>query len=69
MDPSFKCLALPMKKEDDDTSDGIKWLEDYMVIREDLGKGGFCKVKAADVLVHRDGKDKVTGEDKKIKGT
>ena len=42
--------------------------QDYMIIKEELGKGGFCKVQAADVLVHRDGKDKVTGEDKKIKG-
>jgi len=58
-----------MKKDEGDNSEGIKWMEDYMIIKEELGKGGFCKVKAADVIVHRDGKDKATGEDKKIKGT
>lgn len=57
-----------MAKEEGDTSTEIKWMEDYMIIKEEIGKGGFCKVATADVLVHRDGKDKATGEDKKIKG-
>ena len=43
-------------------------MDDYMIIKEELGKGGFCKVKAADVIVHREGKKRATGEDIKIKG-
>jgi hypothetical protein len=67
--PKFKSLALPMAKDEGDESNGIKWMENYMIIKEEIGRGGFCKVKAADVIVHRDGKDKVSGEKKLIKGT
>ena len=40
----YKSLALPMAREEGDTSEEIKWMEDYMIIKEEIGKGGFCKV-------------------------
>ena len=46
-----------MAKDEGDTSDEIKWFEDYMTIKQKIGSGGFCKVKAADVTVHRPGKN------------
>ena len=32
-------------------------MEDYMTIKDKIGEGGFCKVKTADVVVHRPGKN------------